>query len=70
MLKLLHFLPNKKWGATRPEIGQRSHRSSFDPVALRDAVVLQFRAFIRLIPLLHKDPEFEAITELDQSWLA
>ena len=21
-------------------------------------------------PLLHKDPEFEAITQLDQSWLA
>ena len=24
----------------------------------------------RVATLLHKDPEFEAITELDQSWLA
>ena len=55
---------------TRPEIGHRTHRSSLDPVALGDAVLLPLRAFIRLIPLLHKDPEFEAITELDQSWLA
>ena len=55
---------------TRPEIGHRIHRLSLDPVALGDAVLLSLRAFIRLIPLLHKDPEFEAITELDQSWLA
>ena len=55
---------------TTTEIGRRTHRSSFGPVALGDAVVPPFRAFIRLIQLLHQDSAFEAITELDQSWLA
>ena len=55
---------------TTTEIGRRTQRSSFDPVALGDVVVLPFRAFIGLIQLLHQDPEFEFITQLDQSWLA
>ena len=64
------FPPQQDVAVTTTEIGRRTQRSSFDPVALGEAVVLPFRAFIRLIQLLHKDQEFEAITELDQSWLA
>ena len=59
-----------KWGATTTKIGQRTHCPPFDPVALGDGVLPPFRFFVRLIQLLHQDPEFEAITELDQSWLA
>ena len=69
-MNLWHFLPIGKRVVTTKEIGRRTHRSSFDAVALGDAVVLPFRAFIRLIQLLHQDSAFEAITELDQSWLA
>ena len=60
--------------------------SSFDPVASVDGVVSSLRAshssdsladawitataLLSRATLLHKDPEFEALTELDQSWLA
>ncbi len=62
------------------------YRSPFDPVASGDGVVAPFPAFhssdslaeawiaatalLSQATLLHKDPEFEAIAELDQSWLA
>ena len=65
----LQSLPIQWVDQTEPLLLEASRIKATHPLSVADAWIAA-TALHRRARLLHKDPEFEAITELDQSWLA
>ena len=65
----LQSLPIEWVDQTEPLLLEASRIKATHPLSVADAWIAAAALFSRAT-LLHKDPEFEAITELDQSWLA
>ena len=65
----LQSLPIQWVDQTEPLLLEASRIKATHPLSVADAWIAA-TALHSQATLLHKDPEFEAITELDQSWLA
>ena len=65
----LQSLPIQWVDQTEGLLLEASRIKATHPLSVADAWIAA-TALHRRARLLHKDPEFEAITELDQSWLA
>ena len=65
----LKSLPIEWVDQTEPLLLEASRIKATHPLSVADAWIAA-TALHRQATLLHKDPEFEAITQLDQSWLA
>ena len=65
----LQSLPIQWVDQTEPLLLEASRIKATHPLSVADAWIAAAARLSRA-RLLHKDPEFEAITELDQSWLA
>ena len=65
----LQSLPIQWVDQTEPLLLEASRIKATHPLSVADAWIAA-TALLSRATLLHKDPEFEAITELDQSWLA
>ena len=65
----LQSLPIEWVDQTEPLLMEASRIKASHPLSVADAWIAAV-ALLGRATLLHKDPEFEAITELDQSWLA
>ena len=65
----LQSLPIQWVDQTEPLLQEASRIKATHPLSVADAWIAA-TALLSRAKLLHKDPEFEAITELDQSWLA
>ena len=65
----LQSLPIQWVDQTEPLLLEASRIKATHPLSVADAWIAAAARLSRAT-LLHKDPEFEAITELDQSWLA
>ena len=65
----LQSLPIQWVDQTEPLLLEASRIKATHPLSVADAWIAA-TALNSQATLLHKDPEFEAITELDQSWLA
>ena len=65
----LQSLPIQWVDQTEPLLLEASRIKATHPLSVADAWIAA-TALHRQATLLHKDPEFEAITQLDQSWLA
>ena len=65
----LQSLPIQWVDQTEPLLLEASRIKASHPLSVADAWIAA-TALLSLATLLHKDPEFEAIAELDQSWLA
>ena len=65
----LQSLPIAWVDQTEPLLLEASRIKATHPLSVADAWIAA-AALLSRATLLHKDPEFEAITELDQSWLA
>ena len=65
----LQSLPIQWVDQTEPLLLEASRIKATHPISVADAWIAA-AALLGRATLLHKDPEFEAITELDQSWLA
>ena len=65
----LQSLPIEWVDQTEPLLLEASRIKATHPLSVADAWIAAAALFSRAT-LLHKDPECEAITELDQSWLA
>ena len=65
----LQSLPIEWVDQTEPLLLEASRIKATHPLSVADAWIAA-AALLSRATLLHKDPEFEAITELDQSWLA
>ena len=64
----LQSLPIQWVDQTEPLLLEASRIKATHPLSVADAWIAA-AALLSRATLLHKDPEFEAITELDQSWL-
>ena len=65
----LQSLPIQWVDQTEPLLLEASRIKATHPLSVADAWIAA-TALLSRATLLHKDPEFEALTELDQSWLA
>ena len=65
----LQSLPIQWVDQTEPLLLEASRIKASHPLSVADAWIAA-TALLSRATLLHKDPEFEAITQLDQSWLA
>ena len=65
----LQSLPIQWVDQTEPLLLEASRIKASHPLSVADAWIAA-TALLGQATLLHKDPEFEAIAELDQSWLA
>ena len=65
----LQSLPIQWVDQTEPLLLEASRIKALHRLSVADAWIAA-AALLSRATLLHKDPEFEAITELDQSWLA
>ena len=65
----LQSLPIQWVDQTEPLLLEASRIKALHRLSVADAWITA-AALLGRATLLHKDPEFEAITELDQSWLA
>ena len=65
----LQSLPIQWVDQTEPLLLEASRIKATHPLSVADAWIAA-TALHSHATLLHKDPEFEAITQLDQSWLA
>jgi predicted nucleic acid-binding protein len=65
----LQSLPIQWVDQTEPLLMEASRIKATHPLSVADAWIAA-TALLSQAALLHKDPEFEAITQLDQSWLA
>ena len=65
----LQSLPIQWVDQTEPLLLEASRIKASHPLSVADAWIAA-TALLGRATLLHKDPEFEAIAELDQSWLA
>ncbi len=65
----LQSLPIQWVDQTEPLLLEASRIKATHPLSVADAWIAA-TALNSQATLLHKDPEFEAITQLDQSWLA
>ena len=65
----LQSLPIEWVDQTEPLLLEASRIKASHPLSVADAWIAA-TALLSRATLLHKDPEFEAITQLDQSWLA
>ena len=65
----LQSLPIQWVDQTEPLLLEASRIKATHPLSVADAWIAA-TALLSRATLLHKDPEFEAIAELDQSWLA
>ena len=65
----LQSLPIQWVDQTEPLLLEASRIKALHRLSVADAWIAA-AALLGRATLLHKDPEFEAITELDQSWLA
>ena len=65
----LQSLPIQWVDQTEPLLLEASRIKASHPLSVADAWIAA-TALLNQATLLHKDREFEAITELDQSWLA
>ena len=65
----LQSLPIEWVDQTEPLLLEASRIKALHRLSVADAWIAA-AALLSRATLLHKDPEFEAITELDQSWLA
>ena len=65
----LQSLPIEWVDQTEPLLLEASRIKALHRLSVADAWIAA-AALLGRATLLHKDPEFEAITELDQSWLA
>ena len=65
----LQSLPIQWVDQTEPLLLEASRIKASHPLSVADAWIAA-TALLSQATLLHKDPEFEAITQLDQSWLA
>ena len=65
----LQSLPIQWVDQTEPLLLEASRIKATHPLSVADAWIAA-TALHSQATLLHKDPEFEAITQLDQSWLA
>ena len=65
----LQSLPIQWVDQTEPLLLKASRIKATHPLSVADAWIAA-TALLSRATLLHKDPEFEAITQLDQSWLA
>ena len=65
----LQSLPIQWVDQTEPLLLEASRIKATHPLSVADAWIAA-TALLSRATLLHKDPEFEAVTELDQSWLA
>ena len=65
----LQSLPIQWVDQTEPLLLEASRIKALQRLSVADAWIAA-AALLSRATLLHKDPEFEAITELDQSWLA
>ena len=65
----LQSLPIQWVDQTEPLLMEASRIKASHPLSVADAWIAA-AALLSRATLLHKDPEFEAISELDQSWLA
>ena len=65
----LQSLPIAWVDQTEPLLLEASRIKALHRLSVADAWIAA-AALLSRATLLHKDPEFEAITELDQSWLA
>ena len=64
----LQSLPIQWVDQTEPMLLEASRIKATHPLSVADAWIAA-KALLSRATLLHKDPEFEAVTELDQSWL-
>ena len=64
----LQSLPIQWVDQTEPLLLEASRIKATHPLSVADAWIAA-TALLSRATLLHKDPEFEAITQLDQSWL-
>ena len=65
----LQSLPIQWVDQTEPLLLEASRIKASHPLSVADAWIAA-TAILGRATLLHKDPEFEAMTELDQVWLA
>ena len=65
----LQSLPIQWVDQTEPLLLEASRIKASHPLSVADAWIAA-TAILSQATLLHKDPEFEAMTELDQVWLA
>ena len=65
----LQSLPIQWVDQTEPLLLEASRIKASHPLSVADAWIAA-TALLSRATLLHQDPEFEAITQLDQSWLA
>ena len=65
----LQSLPIQWLDQTEPLLLEASRIKTLHRLSVADACIAA-AALLGRATLLHKDPEFEAITQLDQSWLA
>ena len=65
----LQSLPIQWVDQTEPLLLEASRIKASHPLSVADAWIAA-TALLSQATLLHKDPEFEAITQLDKSWLA
>ena len=65
----LQSLPIQWVDQTEPLLLEASRIKASHPLSVADAWIAA-TAILSRATLLHKDPEFEAMTELDQVWLA
>ena len=65
----LQSLPIQWVDQTEPLLLEASRIKALHPLSVADAWIAA-TAILGRATLLHKDPEFEAMTELDQVWLA
>ena len=65
----LQSLPIQWVDQTEPLLLEASRIKASHPLSVADAWIAA-TAILSRATLLHKDPEFEAMTELDQDWLA
>ena len=65
----LQSLPIQWIDQTEPLLLEASRIKALHPLSVADAWIAA-TAILSRATLLHKDPEFEAMTELDQVWLA
>ena len=65
----LQSLPIQWVDQTEPLLLEASRLKALHRLSVADAWIAA-TALLSRATLLHKDPEFEAITQLDQSWLA
>ena len=65
----LQSLPIQWVDQTEPLLLEASRIKALHPLSVADAWIAA-TSILGRATLLHKDPEFEAMTELDQDWLA